>query len=566
MSGRGELFASPARHVQASTRDHTTPSTPIRHQLQSDGTPTPQEPSIFCHRCLTNQRIHLELLSAYEDETSSSSYASSSSLPVGSYEAYKADLEARYPLLCDRCRPAVESKIKERDDIARRWIWRKWMERNRGEETAGQGSQSTGWKAPTGAVRGRGLDYERRRKRRKSQLKMIESAMRWTLIAMGPLHTFSNHLMTSQAHQISLVLSRTLPSGFPVATLSRYAWPLAGLANCTAVLQSHPQEVEEGDEGAGSGRRPARRSMIRALHCLTYCQIIDTQLGAAWVRYVPASSILQRIPASAFGCVCLALQVVLLLLCILRRPVSPTIMKRPRATDTKHPNEYQDVFDSLSQSLSQVTDSISAGSAALQGGEEPGAVFGQTTWASANERTVPSSWRNEQTLQPSQARRDEPMELDAPVAPAQVTSMDWQPTPPPEHTSVHQHQHRSTPSSPTPASRSSIFGPQKFYVPEEPIGGLEESFSRGLSLGATSEEREDVDMEAALPKYGGMVQGAVLVAMLGLVIGLLTVVWHKSQESPSGYVRVYKTGRVTCSSIARWVKSRWLASNADYAM
>lgn len=567
--GEPSAFASPSMQIQSPIRDHTTPGTPERHQPTSIDTPKPQEPSIFCHRCLTNQRIHLELLSAYDDESSSSSYASSSNLPLGSYEAYKADLDARYPIVCEKCRPAVEGKIKERDDVARRWIWRKWMERGREVEGAGEGSQSMGWKAPSGAGRGRGLDNERRRQRRKHQLNVLTSAFRWTLIAMGPLHTLSFHVMTSQAHQIALLLDRTLQSGWPVATLTKYAWPLAGLANVTVGMQAYPQEDCEDCQGVESGHRPTRRFTIRALHYLTYCQIIDTQLGEAWVHYAPALPVLQRIPASAFACVCLAIQTILLLLYLSRHHESRRATNRQGATETTQAAKTRDVFDSLSHSLSQVTDSISAGSLALHGGggEEGGAVFGQTTWASNNERSIPPAWPNEQPLQPSLPRRDEPMELDIPVGAAQGISMDWQPTPPPETIAAHHMQHRSPPPSPTPASRSSVFGPQKFYMPEEPIGGLEESFSRGMSLGAISGEQEDVDMEMALAKRSRKVQGAVLVAVLGLVIGVLTMVWHKQQERPSGHGRVYRTGRSMCSSFVEWLQNRWIAlSDARHAM
>lgn len=563
--GEPSAFSSPSRQLQA---HHTTPATPDRHQLQSVGTHTPHEPSIFCHRCLTNQRIHLELLSAYDDESSSSSYASSSTLPLGSYEAYKADLDARYPIVCEKCRPAVEGKIKERDDVARRWIWRKWMERGRESEGAGGVPQSMGWKAPSGAVRGRGLDYERRRKRKRKQLKMLNAAIRWTLIAMGPLHTLSFHTMTSQSHQISLLLDRTLPSGWPVATLNRYAWPLAGLANVTVGMQAYSEEGCEDNQGAETGRRPTKRFTIRALHYLTYCQIIDTQLGEAWAHYAPANPVLERIPASAFACVCLALQVILLLLYLSRHPGSRRLTYTQRATETNQADQTRDVFDSLSHSLSQVTDSISAGSPGLHGGnEEGGAVFGQTTWASTNERSIPPAWPNEHPLQASLPRRDEAMELDAPIGAAQGTSMDWQPTPPPENIAAHQMQHRSPPPSPTPASRSSVFGPQKFYVPEEPIGGLEESFSRGLSLGANSGEQPDVNMQAALAKRSRKVQGAVLVAVLGLGIGVLTVVWHKQQGGSSGHGRLYETGRNMYSSFLEWLQSRWIAlSDAHHTM
>lgn len=439
------------------------------------------------------------------------------------------------------------------------------MERGREGEGAGEGSQSIGWKAPPGVGRHRGLDYERRQKRRTKQYKMLRSAIRWTLIAMGPLHTLSFHLMNSQAHQISLFLNRNLPSGGPVATLTRYAWPLAGLANCIACLQSLPRGESEGDQNAGPGRRLTRSFTVRALQYLTYCQMIDTQLFA-WVQYTPASSSLQRRLVSAFGCVCLALQVILVMFYLTRHPGSPTITKRPRATSINQPDKARNVFDTLSHSLSQVTDSISAGSLALhEREEEGGAVFGQTTWASANERTIPPAWPNEQPFQPSLPRVGEPMELDAPVAPAQGTSMDWQPTPPPENISVHQH--RSPPPSPTPASRSSVFGPQKFYVPEEPIGGLEESFSRGLSLGATSAEHDDVDMVTATAKRDEKVKGALLVAVLALGVGLLTVVWHKRHESPSGYGRVFETGRSMSSSFLEWLENCWVAlAKTSHAM
>jgi hypothetical protein len=145
--------------------------------------------------------------------------------------------------------------------------------------------------------------------------------------------------------------------------------------------------------------------------------------------------------------------------------------------------------------------------------------------------------------------------------------MDWQPTPPPENIAAYQMQHRSPPRSPTPASRSSVFRPQKFYMPEEPIGGLEESFSRGMSLGAKSGEQEDVDMETALAKRSRKVQGALLVAVLGLGIGVMSLGWHSWQEGPSGHGSVYETEHSMYSSFVEWLQIRWVAlSDARHAM
>ncbi|PWN95031.1 hypothetical protein FA09DRAFT_332449 [Tilletiopsis washingtonensis] len=82
----------------------------------------------LCHTCRTNHALHMGLLAAYYPAACSAAeeQALDAALP-----AYKAGLEARYPLLCDACRPSVEQTIHRRDRMSRASAMEGWLQRSR---------------------------------------------------------------------------------------------------------------------------------------------------------------------------------------------------------------------------------------------------------------------------------------------------------------------------------------------------------------------------------------------------------------------------------------------------
>lgn len=95
---------------------------PGKHQNEALDSPTP---SLFCRRCMTNQQIQVSLLGEYEPAALGPDAAQ-----APSFSTYRDDLETRYPVLCDDCRPRVEAEIGRRNDLARRDVWRARMERD----------------------------------------------------------------------------------------------------------------------------------------------------------------------------------------------------------------------------------------------------------------------------------------------------------------------------------------------------------------------------------------------------------------------------------------------------
>ncbi|EJU00012.1 hypothetical protein DACRYDRAFT_117616 [Dacryopinax primogenitus] len=70
--------------------------------------------STFCTQCVTNQKLIVEMLANYIPEESDSGYHAA----LANIAAYRADLERRYPPLCEECRPRVEAELKKRSDEA----------------------------------------------------------------------------------------------------------------------------------------------------------------------------------------------------------------------------------------------------------------------------------------------------------------------------------------------------------------------------------------------------------------------------------------------------------------
>ncbi|GAA5963790.1 hypothetical protein JCM21900_000041, partial [Sporobolomyces salmonicolor] len=107
----GEIVSDEAAFFDSSLNDHSFArrGTPSRQHLPSPFPSASTTP--FCRQCLSNQALQIHLLSSYP--SSSSSEDEDDSFPP--LEAYRASLDARYPLVCPACAPQIEGTIRERD-------------------------------------------------------------------------------------------------------------------------------------------------------------------------------------------------------------------------------------------------------------------------------------------------------------------------------------------------------------------------------------------------------------------------------------------------------------------
>ncbi|CAO1614697.1 unnamed protein product [Sympodiomycopsis kandeliae] len=137
--------------ISSSTIPSSVPASPSSKRLNGtdsddekiDVVSAPTTP--FCRRCATNQQIQLTLLAEFDPTTNHASSSNLSSSP--SLAAYRADLDRRYPVICDQCRPSVEAEIEHRNGLARRDIWRDRMEKNKiaANRSASTHSVETRW-------------------------------------------------------------------------------------------------------------------------------------------------------------------------------------------------------------------------------------------------------------------------------------------------------------------------------------------------------------------------------------------------------------------------------------
>ncbi|KZO89658.1 hypothetical protein CALVIDRAFT_543389 [Calocera viscosa TUFC12733] len=73
---------------------------------------TPWSP--FCTQCVTNQKLIVEMVANYIPDESDPNYLAA----LANVSAYRADLERRYPPLCEECRPRVEEELRKHNNEA----------------------------------------------------------------------------------------------------------------------------------------------------------------------------------------------------------------------------------------------------------------------------------------------------------------------------------------------------------------------------------------------------------------------------------------------------------------
>ncbi|KAL1959222.1 hypothetical protein VTO42DRAFT_2727 [Malbranchea cinnamomea] len=88
---------------------------------------TSSQSSLFCSTCLKNQRLLTQALASYLPSPSHPEYAAYEA----SYPAYRRNLEARYPQVCEKCEPRVRERIRQAGYAAKADHLRRMMEQSR---------------------------------------------------------------------------------------------------------------------------------------------------------------------------------------------------------------------------------------------------------------------------------------------------------------------------------------------------------------------------------------------------------------------------------------------------
>ncbi|KAL6864537.1 Ima1 N-terminal domain-containing protein [Trichoderma novae-zelandiae] len=104
-------------------------STPRRFAKQLPSRPASPTDSVFCEKCLKNQRLFTRSLAQYlPDDPSHPDYADLER----KYYRYRKDLEKRYPQVCADCAKKVEERINQAGYTAKTDHLRRMMEKSRG--------------------------------------------------------------------------------------------------------------------------------------------------------------------------------------------------------------------------------------------------------------------------------------------------------------------------------------------------------------------------------------------------------------------------------------------------
>ncbi|PVF94500.1 hypothetical protein CPB86DRAFT_788989 [Serendipita vermifera] len=119
----GEITSSDAAmyDAQANISSFSRKGTPSKAAI-----PTSIEQSIFCHECTVNQTLVTNMLANYLPLPSDPNYeALLATLPE-----YRASLETRYPIVCERCAPLVEEKLLKKERMAKSKALGGWLDAN----------------------------------------------------------------------------------------------------------------------------------------------------------------------------------------------------------------------------------------------------------------------------------------------------------------------------------------------------------------------------------------------------------------------------------------------------
>ncbi|KAF8519148.1 Ima1 N-terminal domain-containing protein [Hysterangium stoloniferum] len=120
---RGEIVSDdPAMHDEAlNASSFSKRASPSKNRL-----PTSYAKSPFCHTCLTNQTLLVNLLSNYLPSTDDPTYE----VRLAEMSRYTAALQARYPPVCKDCQPSVDEELQDKEHKARTTALGGWLKRS----------------------------------------------------------------------------------------------------------------------------------------------------------------------------------------------------------------------------------------------------------------------------------------------------------------------------------------------------------------------------------------------------------------------------------------------------
>ncbi|KAF8528265.1 Ima1 N-terminal domain-containing protein [Gautieria morchelliformis] len=97
-------------------------ASPCKHRL-----PTSYGKGPFCHTCLTNQTLLMNMLSNYLPSADDPLYETR----VSELPAYTSSLQNRYPPVCKDCQPSVDEELRKKEHMARTTALGGWLKRSR---------------------------------------------------------------------------------------------------------------------------------------------------------------------------------------------------------------------------------------------------------------------------------------------------------------------------------------------------------------------------------------------------------------------------------------------------
>ncbi|CAD6892445.1 unnamed protein product [Tilletia laevis] len=118
----------PSMNEGSFARRGVPPPSALMTQQQQDLHP-------FCHTCLTNQALLMNMLANYLPHEEDPTYQTAlSSLPT-----YRASLLTRYPPVCEGCTPAVQTRLLHANNLAKQEAMRHFLARSRARSDAAVG-------------------------------------------------------------------------------------------------------------------------------------------------------------------------------------------------------------------------------------------------------------------------------------------------------------------------------------------------------------------------------------------------------------------------------------------
>ncbi|KIJ54653.1 hypothetical protein M422DRAFT_200532 [Sphaerobolus stellatus SS14] len=121
---RGEIMSDePAMHEESmNTQSYAKRASPSKSRFPTTYSKTP-----FCHTCLTNQTLLVNLLSNYLPPSDDPTYEAR----LAEMPAYTESLQERYPPVCNNCRPIIDEELKSKEQMARTSALGGWLKRSR---------------------------------------------------------------------------------------------------------------------------------------------------------------------------------------------------------------------------------------------------------------------------------------------------------------------------------------------------------------------------------------------------------------------------------------------------